>query len=103
MPAFAYLLLPLSGTIAYLKGRTARVRFHGLQAVVIGVVWPAALYVATLVSPGPTQVVYAIGALVWIGFLLATLMGRDPRLPLVGAGLERFAAAASEDRATDAR
>ena len=103
MAALAYLLLPLSGTIAYLKGRSARVRFHGLQAVVVGVLWPLALYAATLASPGVTQVVYAIGAIVWVGFLFATLMGNDPRLPLVAGGLERLARAAAEERARAAR
>lgn len=91
MAALAYLLLPVTGLIAFLKGPSVRVRFHGLQAVVIGSVWPVALYAASAVSARATQAVYLAGAVVWIGFFLGTLIGRDPRLPGLTRSLGRWA------------
>ena len=58
-----------------------RARFHGLQAVVFGFLWPAAIYVGSLAGPTGTRVVFALGALVWIALLGMTALGRDPRLP----------------------
>ena len=84
MAALAYLLLPLSGTIALLFAGSPRVRFHGAQAVVVGVVWAVALYAASEVSATLTQVVWGLGAIVWLLLLAATALGRDPRLPGVG-------------------
>ena len=94
MAALAYLLLPVSGLAAYLKGTSARVRFHGLQAIALGVVWPAALYACTYLSPGVTQLCAAVGAVIWIGLLVTTALGLNPRLPVAGRYLQR---AASED------
>ena len=91
MAALAYLLLPLTGLFAYLKGSSARVRFHGLQAVTIGLVWPVALYAASVLSARVTQAVFLMGAVVWLGFLVGTLVGRDPRLPGVSRSLVRWA------------
>ena len=91
MAALAYLLLPLTGVFAYLKGSSARVRFHGLQAVAIGLVWPVALYAGSVLSVRVTQAVFLIGVVVWLGFLVATLVGRDPRLPGVSRSLVRWA------------
>lgn len=76
---------------AYLKGSSARVRFHGLQAVVIGLLWPVALYAASVLSARVTQAVFLIGVVVWLGFLVAALVGRDPRLPVVSRSLVRWA------------
>ena len=93
MAGLAYLALPFTGLVAYFAGGTTRVRFHGLQAITIGLVWAVGLYAASLLSPGVTQTVYLAGAVVWIGFLLGALVGRDPRLPVVGRALERWARA----------
>jgi hypothetical protein len=81
MAALAYLLPPLSGLLVYSMGRDQRARFHGLQAVVFGFLWPAAIYVGSLAGPTGTRVVFALGALVWIALLGMTALGRDPRLP----------------------
>jgi hypothetical protein len=98
--ALAYVLLPVSGLYAYLKGSSARVRFHGLQAIAIGVTWPAALYGCTYLTPGATQLCALAGAAVWLGFLAATAFGLDPRLPLAGKQLQR--AAREDPRALEA-
>ena len=42
MPGLAYVLLPLSGMLAYFNGTSVRMRFHGLQAIALGALWPAA-------------------------------------------------------------
>ena len=81
MAALAYLLPPLSGLLVYSMGRDQRARFHGLQAVVFGFLWPAAIYVGSLAGPMGTRVVFALGALVWIALLGMTALGRDPQLP----------------------
>ncbi len=81
MAALAYLLPPLSGLLVYSMGRDQRARFHGLQAVVFGFLWPAAIYVGSLAGPTGTRVAFALGALVWIALLGMTALGRDPRLP----------------------
>ena len=91
MAALAYVLLPVSGLIAYLKGRSPRVRWHGLQAIALGLLWPVALYGCTYLTPGATQLCALLGALAWIGFLGATALGADPRLPGAGRLLERAA------------
>ena len=81
MAALAYLLPPLSGLLVYSMGRDPRARFHGLQAVVFGFLWPAAIYAGSLAGPTGTRVVFALGALIWISFFGITALGRDPRLP----------------------
>ena len=88
MAALAYLLLPLTGTIALALARSARVRFHGAQAIVVGLVWAISLYGASLVSPGLTRAVWALGALVWLALLLATAAGKDPAVPGLRGFLE---------------
>ena len=81
MAALAYLLPPLSGLLAYSLGRDQRVRFHGLQAVAFGFLWPVAIYAGSLAGPTGTRITFALGVLIWIGFLVVTALGRDPRLP----------------------
>jgi len=88
----AYVLLPVSGLIAYLGGAEARTRFHGLQAIALGLLIPVALYVAALGPPVLVQVTFAAGMLVWLAFVALTALGRDPRLPFVHSSLERLAA-----------
>ena len=92
MAALAYLLLPVSGLAAYLLSERPRVRTHGLQAIALGLVWPAAAYAASAISPVATRVVFAAGAVTWIVFLVGAGLGKDPRLPVVGRLLERAAA-----------
>jgi uncharacterized membrane protein len=91
--ALAYVLLPISGLVAFLKGSTPRTRFHGLQAIVVGAVWPAALYAATWTSPVVTQVVAALGALVWVTLIVSTAAGKDVQIPFLGARLRSAAQA----------
>lgn len=91
MAALAYLLLPVSGAVAYLSSTSARTRWHGLQAIVVGACWPALLYAAAWLVPAATTVVALAGALVWIAFMLATAAGKDPTLPVVGSLLRDVA------------
>jgi hypothetical protein len=67
-----------------MAGATPRTRFHGLQAVVLGVAWPLALLGAALVTPGVTQAIAALGALTWLVLLVGTALGKSPRLPGLG-------------------
>ena len=97
MAAFAYLLLPVTGLVAFLTGHDARSRFHGLQAIALGLVWPVALYVAALGSASAVQVVFVAGAVVWAAFLVLTILGRDPRLPVLGSYFESLAAVSTKD------
>ena len=92
MAFLAYLLPPASGLLVYLRTSSRRARFHGLQAVVFGVVWPAALYLGSWVTPGATQVVFALGAALWIVLLVSTALGFDPSAPGARRLLERAAA-----------
>jgi uncharacterized membrane protein len=82
--ALAYLLLPVTGTIAYFSARSDRTRFHGLQAVVVGVAWPLLLYAASAVDVMATRVVFALGVILWLTLMIGTAVGRDPALPGLG-------------------
>jgi uncharacterized membrane protein len=90
--ALAYLLLPLSGLLAYLLADDPRLRVHGLQAITVGTLWPAAIYAASTISVIATRVAFAAGALTWIVLIIGTALGKNPRLPLIGRFLERAAA-----------
>ncbi len=100
MAALSYLALPVTGLIAYLRGRTQRLRFHGLQAIVVGFVWPLVMYLCSLVSPGATQVAFALGAVLWLALLVGAAVGVDMRLPLVGKALYRAAAESPSESVT---
>ena len=97
MATFAYLLLPVTGLIAYLTGRDRRVRAHGLQAIVIGLGWPVLLYAAALGPPVAVQIAFGVGAMVWLALLVLTMLGRDPRLPVVGSALAALAETSTKD------
>ena len=97
MAALAYLAPPLSGLIAYVRGRTERTRLHGLQSVVLGVVWPASLYLLSWVSPRATQIGFAAAVLLWLVLLITTVAGADLTLPGTRGALERAAADAPRD------
>ena len=94
--ALAYLAPPISGALAYFFGSQPRVRFHGLQSVAFGAVWPILLYGASLLSARVTQATFVLGVLAWIGSFIGAGAGRDLRLPVVGRVLER-AAGLSDD------
>jgi uncharacterized membrane protein len=97
MAALAYLLLPLTGMVAYFGAAEPRMRFHGIQAVAYGVLWPAAIYVASWITATATQVVFVIGALVWVVLIVGTAVGRDPSLPPVARIIQRWAADSPRD------
>jgi uncharacterized membrane protein len=92
MAAFAYVLPPATGLIAYLLGRSARARRHGLQSVAFGALWPSALYAGAVVSDRAAQVIFVAGAALWIGLLVVTAAGRDAHLPGTGRWLQSAAA-----------
>ena len=92
MAGLAYLLPPLSGLVALLAGRTGRVRLHGIQAVVLGALWPAALYAASALTPGVTQVVFAAAVCCWLVLAVAALVGADLWFP----GIRRLFGSATE-------
>ena len=92
MAAFAYVLPPATGLIAYLRGRNARARRHGLQSVAFGAVWPLALYAGAELSARAAQVIFVAGAALWIGLLVVTAVGRDAHLPGTRRWLEAAAA-----------
>lgn len=89
MAALAYLLLPISGGIAYFAGSSPRVRLHGLQAAVLGALWPAFLYAGARVSPGVTQAVGVVMGVVWLVVMAAAAVGKDLWLPGLGKLLDR--------------
>ncbi|MDQ3952133.1 MAG: hypothetical protein M3279_04065 [Actinomycetota bacterium] len=91
MAAFAYLMLPVTGLLAYFSGRTERARWHGLQAIVIGALWPALLYLASALNESLVLPVATAGAALWILFLAATALGKDPSLPWIGPKLKELA------------
>ena len=93
MAGVAYLFLPVSGLIAYFNGTTARTRFHGLQAILIGCLWPLSLILCSKVSPGATQTAFVLGGAIWLALMIPTFLGLDPRLP----GLGRLLQNAAED------
>jgi uncharacterized membrane protein len=104
MAGLAYLLLPVTGLIAYFTGGNARSRFHGLQAIAIGLLWPVLLYGASFIAARLTQLVFGAGVLVWLIFLVGALIGRDPKIPVLWNALRRLAvAAAKEGSSTGAR
>ena len=93
MAALAYLVLPVTGLVAYFSGRTPRARWHGLQAIVIGALWPALLYAAASLNDSLVLPVAIGGAAVWLLFLAGAAIGRDPSLPWLGRKLRELATA----------
>lgn len=91
MAALAYLALPVTGMLAYFSGRTPRTRWHGLQAIVIGALWPALLYVASALDDSLVLPVALAGAVVWLSFLAGAAIGKDPSLPWLGRRLRELA------------
>jgi uncharacterized membrane protein len=81
MAALAYVLLPLSGALAFFTAESRRVRFHGLQAILYGVAWPVVLFAVAALAPSLTVVVAIGGAIGWAVLILLTAIGADPRIP----------------------
>lgn len=88
MAAIAYLFPPITGLLAYLRGGSPRTRWHGLQAVALGLIWPLVLYACSLASSGFTQAAFAGGILTCALFVVAVAVGKDPALPFVGRWLQ---------------
>jgi len=97
MPALAYLLPPVTGLVAYLLGSSARARRHGLQSVVFGVLWPAALLVASALDSGLALPLFGAGVVVWLVLLVATAAGADLHLPGTAGLLERASRSGPRD------
>lgn len=91
MAGLAYLFLPVTGLLAYFSGKSPRVRWHGLQAIVLGALWPALLYLAGAGADSLVLPVAIGGAAIWLLFLLGALVGRDPSLPWLGPKLRELA------------
>ncbi len=92
MTGLVYLFPPLTGLIAYFTSGNARTRWHGLQSVVLGFLWPAGLYAGALISATATQVAGALGASAWLTFVIGTGIGRDLSIPYLGPVLRLWAA-----------
>lgn len=97
MAALAYLLLPVTGMIAYFGGGSARARFHGIQAVLYGVAWPALIYAASWIAETATRIVFVVGVLLWAVLIAATAAGKNPSVPGLARHVERWAAASPRD------
>lgn len=91
MAALAYVLLPLSGLTAFFMASSPRVRLHGLQSVLIGALWPGALYAGSAITPGATQAVFVAGVLIWLVIMGAAALGIDLWLPGIGGPVARAA------------
>jgi hypothetical protein len=90
MAALAYLLPPVTGLVAYFTGSSLRTRWHGLQSIAFGLLWPALMFAGSAVSAGAAQLAFGVGTLVWLVLLAATATGMDPKLP-GGSRLKRAA------------
>ena len=87
MAALAYVLLPLTGVLTFLLSGSARAKSHGLQAIVLGTLWPVMLYAASALMAVLTWVTAVAGAVTWLAFMVLTASGRDPKLPFIGQWL----------------
>lgn len=88
---FPYLLPPLTGFLAYLRGGDESARFHSLQAVAFGTVLPLVLYGASWVSALATRVAAAAGFALWLVLIVAAARGKTLSLPLIGPLARRAA------------
>lgn len=91
MAALCYLLLPVTGVLGYFLGKRPRTRFHGLQAVALGLLWPLSLIAASEVSPTATRVALGVGAVVWIVLMGGAAVGKDLTVPGAGRWFRRWA------------
>ncbi len=47
----------------------------------LGLLWPASLYVCSMISPAATQIAFAVMAALWLIAVVGALFGRDPGIP----------------------
>lgn len=87
----AYLFPPLTGLAVYFVAGSTRERFHGLQAIALGLLSAVSLYAASALSSSVTPYVFAFWVLVWIVLIAASLFGKDASVPLLGTLLRRAA------------
>ena len=81
MRALAYLLPPLSGMAAYLSSDDPRTQAHGLQSILLGGVWPLALWLASFVSATATRVIFVLFLGLWVAMLVTAALGRAVLVP----------------------
>ena len=91
MAALAYVFPPLSGLAAYFWGSRDRTRWHGLQSVLLGALWPATLTACSMWTPGATQVAFFAGVGIFVVLFVVTLLGRDLLIPGLGRRLRAWA------------
>lgn len=91
MATLAYLFPPLTGLAVYFVATSPRERFHGLQAIALGLLAAVSLYAASAISSDLTPFVFALWVLVWLILIVTSLLGRDARVPLLGRLLRRAA------------
>ena len=99
MATLAYLFPPLTGLAVYFVAPSGRERFHGLQAIALGLLAALTLYGASAISSTITPYVFAAWVVVWVALIVTSLIGKDVRIPLLGGLLER--AALDDPRARD--
>jgi uncharacterized membrane protein len=87
----AYLFPPLTGLAVYFVATSSRERFHGLQAITLGLLAAISLYAASAVSATITPFVFAFWVVVWLALIVTSLLGKDVRIPLLGRLLQRAA------------
>jgi hypothetical protein len=92
MAALAYLVPPLTGLWAFSRGGDVRTRAHGFQAIVLGALWPVALYVGSWITPGATQAIFVLFAAAWLVLMVAAGFGRGLLVPAVVERVERTGA-----------
>ena len=91
MATLAYLFPPLTGLAVYLVAESPRERFHGLQAIALGLLAAISLYAASAISAAITPFVFVGWVLVWVFLVGACLFRKDPRIPVLGNLLRRAA------------
>lgn len=91
MAALAYLFPPLTGLAVYFVATSPRERFHGLQAIALGLLAAISLYAASAIAAGLAPFVFVFWVLVWIFLIVSSLLGKDARVPVLGGFLRRAA------------
>ena len=94
MAALAYLVPPVTGLWAFLRGPDARTRAHGFQAIALGAAWPVGLYIGSWITPGVTQVIAGAFFVVWLTLITSAAFGRGF---IVGSLVERLEPGAATD------
>lgn len=79
--ALAYLVPPVTGFWAFVRGADVRTKAHGFQSIVLGTLWPLGLYLGSWITPGATQAVFVVFVALWLALMLSTASGRGPVSP----------------------